>query len=236
MQTEADRSASDAPTARSGTDARELAALLGHVQSRSEKDKAELARRLHDELGGLLTAAKMDLSWLQARVEAGPLQERLKQLGAALDEAMDLKRRVVEELRPSLLEHFGLATALRTHAQTTCARAGLSPELLIGADCDTLAKDTALTLFRVAQEGLSNIVRHAQARSVRLELTCAQNACTLSLADDGRGFDVSAGLPAAGALAALRQRVALLGGDLRVDARAGGGTVLLAQVPASGPK
>ncbi|HVO46366.1 MAG TPA: sensor histidine kinase [Steroidobacteraceae bacterium] len=232
MQTRADGSASDAQTGTFSTDARELAALLGYVQSRTEKDKAELARRLHDELGGLLTAAKMDLSWLQARVEAGPLQERLKQLGAALDEAMDLKRRVVEELRPSLLEHFGLATALRTHAQSTCARAGLALELLIGADCDNLAKDAALTLFRVAQEGLSNTVRHAQARTARLELTRAESGCTLSLTDDGRSFDVSAGLPATGALAALRQRVASLGGDLRLDARAGGGTVLRAQVPA----
>ena len=103
---------------------RELSGFLAHLQALSEREKSALARKLHDELGGLLTAAKMDLSWLQSRMEGKPFQERLAQLGDVLDEAMDLKRRVVEELRPSLLDHFGLPTAVRTYLESACEGAG----------------------------------------------------------------------------------------------------------------
>src|SRR4029077_3842443 len=94
---------------------RELSELSTHLQNFAEKERSELARNLHDELGGLLTAAKMDLSWLQARLGEPPNERRLAQLGDVLDQAMNVKRRVVEHLRPSLLDHFGLATALRAH-------------------------------------------------------------------------------------------------------------------------
>ena len=104
---------------------RDLNAFSSHLQAFSELEKSVLARKLHDELGGLLTAAKMDLSWLQSRLLDSPYQERLAQLGAVLDEAMELKRRVVEELRPSLLDHFGLPTALRAYVEATCEKAGL---------------------------------------------------------------------------------------------------------------
>jgi len=144
----------------------ELSALSNHLQAISEREKSDLARKLHDELGGLLTAAKMDLSWLQSRLEGAAIQERLAQLGSVLDEAMDLKRRVVEELRPSLLDHFGLPTALRAYVESTCAKAGLAADIRIEHTCESLSKDAAIALFRIVQEGLSNIVRHAQARRV----------------------------------------------------------------------
>src|SRR5260370_26487742 len=86
---------------------RQLSALSNHLQALSEREKSELARKLHDELGGLLTAAKMDLSWLQARLDGAVIQERLAQLGSVLDEALDLKRQVLEGLPPSRLDHFG---------------------------------------------------------------------------------------------------------------------------------
>ena len=144
---------------------RELSALSTHLQELAEEEKSELARNLHDELGGLLTAAKMDLSWVQSRVTDPALQERLAQLGGVLDEAMDLKRRVVEDLRPSLLDHFGLPTALRAYVDSACAKAGLRAELELPEDAAPMAKDTAIALFRIVQEGVTNIIRHAGARS-----------------------------------------------------------------------
>src|SRR5262249_39644610 len=156
-----------------------------------EREKSELARKLHDELGGLLTAAKMDLSWLQSRLEGTAIQERLAQLGSVLDEAMDLKRRVVEELRPSLLDHFGLPTALRAYVESTWAKAGLGRQISIGHACEPMSKDTAIALFRVVQEGLSNIIRHAQATRVTLQLDGDKHHCRITLTDDGRGFDSS---------------------------------------------
>jgi signal transduction histidine kinase len=211
---------------------RELSALSNHLLALSEQEKSELARKLHDELGGLLTAAKMDLSWLQARLGDTRLQERLTQLGNVLDEAMDLKRRVVEELRPSLLDHFGLPTALRAYVDTTCGKVGLAAHIEVEHPCESLPKDAAIALFRVVQEGLSNIIRHADAKLVRLELGGTDSHCTVTLVDDGRGFDP--GDPKfrwSHGLMGMRQRVQALGGRLQIESRSGAGTTVLVEIP-----
>jgi len=211
---------------------RELSALSNHLLALSEQEKSELARKLHDELGGLLTAAKMDLSWLQARVEESRLQERLTQLGNVLDEAMDLKRRVVEDLRPSLLDHFGLPTALRAYVDSTCGKVGLTARIEVAQACESLSQEAAIALFRVVQEGLSNIIRHAEAKLVRLELGGSDSHCTVTLADDGCGFDP--GDPKfrwSHGLMGMRQRVQVLGGRLEIESRRGAGTTLLVQIP-----
>ena len=213
---------------------RELSALSNHLQALSEREKSDLARKLHDELGGLLTAAKMDLSWLQARLEGAAIQERLAQLGGVLDEAMDLKRRVVEELRPSLLDHFGLPTALRAHVESTCAKAGLACQLVIEHPCDSMSKDTAIALFRIVQEGLSNIIRHAQAKTVKLELSGDEGRCVATLSDDGHGFDSdSPQFRWSHGLMGMRQRVDSLGGRLDIESRVGAGTRLRVEIPVS---
>jgi signal transduction histidine kinase len=211
---------------------RELSGLSDHLQALSEKEKSELARKLHDELGGLLTAAKMDLSWLQSRVEGKAMQERLAQLGGVLDEAMDLKRRVVEGLRPSLLDHFGLPTALRAYVEATGSQAGLAVQIVAEHSCDSLSKDAAIALFRVVQEGLSNIIRHAEAKMVRLELRGDERQCELLLADDGQGFDVlDPQLRGSHGLLGMRQRVQALGGRLEVESRPESGTTLRVAIP-----
>jgi protein-histidine pros-kinase len=210
----------------------ELDMLSTHLQALSEQEKAALARTLHDELGGLLTAAKMDLSWLSARIEAPSLRERLAQAGGVLDEAMDLKRRVVEELRPSLLEHFGLATALRAHVEAACARAGLVHELQLPQDTSSIPRDTAIALFRIAQAGLDNTLRHALARKVRLRLALEAEGCTLELGDDGCGFDPQGGqMRVANGLMAMRHRVRTLGGELQILSAPGAGTTLKVRLP-----
>ena len=214
--------------------AQELAALSHHLQSLSEREKWELARKLHDELGGLLTAAKMDLSWLQSRLEGAAIQERLSQLGGVLDEAMDLKRRVVEELRPSLLDHFGLPTAVRAYVESTCAKEGLSVQVNFEHACESMSKDTAIALFRVVQEGLSNIIRHAHAKTVKLELRGDERHCVLTLTDDGRGFDAqSPEFRWSHGLMGMRQRAEGLAGRIDIQSRVGVGTTLSVEVPLS---
>ena len=211
---------------------RELSTLSSHLQELSEKERSELARNLHDELGGLLTAAKMDLSWLQSRVPDPTLQERLAQLGAVLDEAMDLKRRVVEDLRPSLLDHFGLPTALRAYVESVCAKAGLRADIALPEDGASISKDAAIALFRIVQEGLTNIVRHAGARSVALTFTMDSEACRLALGDDGRGFDATdPGFRCSHGITGMRQRVRSLDGRFEIESRPGAGTTLRVVVP-----
>jgi signal transduction histidine kinase len=211
---------------------RELSALSTHLQELSEKEKSELARNLHDELGGLLTAAKMDLSWVQSRVSDPALQERLAQLGSVLDEAMDLKRRVVEDLRPSLLDHFGLPTALRAYVDAACAKAGLRARLELPENGSAMSKETAIALFRIVQEGVTNIIRHANAQSVSLCFTVDAETCRFTLSDDGRGFDAAnPKFRWSHGIMGMRQRVRALGGRFQLDSAPGAGTTLHVSIP-----
>jgi len=211
---------------------RELSDLSTHLQAFTEKEKAELARNLHDELGGLLTAAKMDLSWMQSRLKDPPMEQRLSQLGSVLDEAMDLKRRVVEDLRPSLLEHFGLPTALRAHLEATCAKAGLDCELEVPDATDAMPKELAIALFRVVQEGMTNIVRHSGARRVKLAIHPSEDRYLLMLSDDGCGMDLnSTRFRWSHGLAGMRHRVRAVGGTFDIESSPSQGTTLRVEIP-----
>lgn len=211
---------------------RELSALSTHLQDLTEKEKAALARNLHDELGGLLTAAKMDLSWLQSRIVGDPdIVQRLHQLGAVLDEAMDVKRRVVEDLRPSLLDHFGLPTALKAYVESVCGKSGLRAQVAITAE-EEFPKDIAIALFRVVQEGMTNVVRHAHAHIVRLELANEDELCCLMLIDDGEGVDLAhPSFRWSHGLMGMRQRVRALGGRFTFESERGRGTRLRVELP-----
>jgi signal transduction histidine kinase len=220
-----------------GTRAKELSELCTHLQDYVEKEKHELARRLHDELGGLLTAAKMDVSWLQSRIEDprmdnGVLRQRLARLGGVLDDAMDLKRRVVEELRPSLLDHFGLPTALRAHVESTCSKAGLNCEVTMDEGLDALPRETAIALFRVVENGLDNVVRHANARNVKIDLRGENGRHVIRLSDDGRGIDLSDPALRRHNLTGMRHRIEALGGEFRIESSADSGTALTISIPA----
>ncbi|MGQ0835228.1 MAG: sensor histidine kinase [Gammaproteobacteria bacterium] len=215
---------------------RELSQLSTHLREFAEKEKSELAHDLHDELGGLLTAAKMDLAWLQGRLGETASLQCLAQLGQALDEAMDVKRRVVENLHPSLLDHFGLATALHAYFDAACRKTTLACELEIDDTLDErVPKDTAIALFRVVQEGFTNVVRHAQATSVRVELRREPTRYVFSIRDDGCGFDpASSTFRASHGITGMRHRIRALGGRLGIDSAPGRGTLLHAEVPRTG--
>ena len=211
---------------------RELSELSTHLQQFAEKEKSELARNLHDELGGLLTAAKMDLSWLQSRITEAPYHERLAQLGSVLDDAMSLKRRVVEDLRPSLLDHFGLPTALRAHVEHVCTKAGLQCAVALIDEAETLPKDLAIALFRVIQEGLANVVRHAHAREVRLALTADAQRYLFMLTDDGCGMKMEdSTFRWSHGLAGMRHRVQAMGGTFAIESSPAEGTTLRIEIP-----
>lgn len=215
----------------------ELSVLSSHLQSLAEKEKTELARTLHDELGGLLTAAKMDLSWLQSRVDKPEHQERLAQLGSVLDEAMGLKRRVVEDLRPSLLDHFGLTTALRAYVDAACAKAKIAADIRLPDDGAAIPKDIAITLFRIVQEGLNNIIRHADAQHVVLELTADGKEYAFTLHDDGRGFNPNGTRNSwPHGIMGMQHRVRALGGRFLLDSAPGKGTTLRVAVPTATPQ
>ena len=209
----------------------ELSALSTHLQSTVENEKSELAHELHDELGGLLTAAKMDLSWIQSRITEPVIQQRMHQLATVLDDAMDMKRRVVEDLRPSLLDHFGLPTALRAYFEGACKKADLQCEVAMTEESG-MPKSMAIALFRVVQEGFANVVQHAHAKSARLEFAAENDSYVLKLMDDGQGMDLTdPRLRWSHGLMGMRHRVRALGGQLTLDSAPKHGTTLRVIVP-----
>jgi signal transduction histidine kinase len=213
---------------------RELTALSTHLQGVSEQEKSALSRELHDELGGLLVAARMDLSWLQQRLPTTDpaIEQRFKRIHDSLSAGVDLKRRVVEELRPTLLDNMGLFTALRWQFKETCRRTGLRCTETIPEAEMKFSPDAAIGVFRIAQEALTNILKHAEAKSADLAIHITGDTFTLRISDDGKGIPSNrVGISTSHGLVAMRHRIAGLGGVWDVRTPSSGGTVVTAVIP-----
>jgi signal transduction histidine kinase len=213
---------------------RELTALSTHLQGVSELEKSALSRELHDELGGLLVAARMDLSWLQQRLPTTDpaIEQRFKRIHESLSAGVDLKRRVVEELRPTLLDNMGLFAALRWQFKETCRRAGLRCTETIPDSELKFNPDAAIGVFRIAQEALTNILKHAEAKSADLIIGIDNDTFSLRVADDGKGIPPSRlQTITSHGLASMRHRIAALGGTWEVQSPGSGGTVVIAVIP-----
>ena len=209
-----------------------LASLSKFLQMQSEREKAALARELHDQLGGLLTPAKMDLAWLEARLGSDPqYAPRLQRLSKLIDEGIDLKRRIIEALRPSLLDHLGLATALQWHVDDACRAANVKCRLGFSDQVGRLPGDIEITLYRLVQEMVRNVVQHSRARSLGLDLEPVKGGLRLSVEDDGVGIDdVEAALRSHG-FSGMQQRVNSLGGTFNLASTPGKGTKIEVFVP-----
>ena len=212
----------------------ELSALSTSLLRMMESERSQLAKELHDELGGLITAAKMDMAWLQAHIGSGldaASEEKFRSVVQMLNQAMTLKRRVVESRRPSLLDHFGLPVALRSHFDEQCRSAGLEYIATLPEEMIDLEPTAQLTLFRVAQEALANLLARGKARNVEL-LIEAQGEGTsggylMTIGDDGTAMDEAQQR----ALVGMRHRLLGAGGWLEVDAVPGKGNRIRAYVP-----
>jgi signal transduction histidine kinase len=215
----------------------ELSALSSHLQHLSEKEKATLARELHDELGGLLVAVKMDVSWLQKRWpnQQPEIQARWARVLKVLDDGVDFKRRVVESLRPTLLDNIGLLPAVRWVTQEYCSRAGLQYTEIYPEHEPQLTEDAAIMVFRLVQESLTNVVKHAHATHVQVAIAMDEREMTVLVQDNGVGIDAER-RDAIGShgLAIMRHRVRSCGGTLEISNAAQGGTRVFARLPLAG--
>lgn len=212
---------------------RELASLSDFLQTQSEREKALLARELHDALGGILTPAKMDLAWLDARLGKDPeYTERLRRLNALIDSGIDLKRRIIENLHPSLLDHLGLASALQWYVEDACRAAGVECRLMVSERLERLSPDLEIALYRLVQESVNNIVRHAQAHVLELTLERTADGLTVVIADDGVGIgDLAKAKRLSHGLAGMMHRVRSVGGSFDVHSQSGKGTRIDVFVP-----
>lgn len=214
----------------------ELVELSTHLQSVSEREKASLARELHDELGGLLVGARMDISWAEQHLAKNDadMKLRLNRVQQNLAAGVDLKRRIIEELRPTLLDNVGLVAALRWQLKETCGNAGLKCIESYPDDEPKFDSEASIALFRIAQEAFNNIIKHSEATSVDVSLDLDDETLLMRIADDGKGIPAGRFTAIAShGLASMRHRVRALGGRLEVRSPASSGTILLVQIPVS---
>lgn len=209
---------------------RELRTLAGHLQTVREDEKSRLARELHDELGGLLTAAKLILARMRVKLAADPeMLERIEHINQRLSEGIALKRRIIEDLRPSTLSALGLNTALMILCADTHHQVGIPVQTDI--DDPALSPVLELAIFRTVQEALTNIGKYASASEVTVRLKAQPAEVRLEVTDNGVGFDAQNIAPGRHGLAGMRFRAESLGGKMQVHAQPGRGTQIVVRLP-----
>ena len=193
--------------------------LSSSLQKVSEREKAALARELHDELGGLLVATKIDVSWLRKRIDDGSEANKLRweRVLRCMDEGLTLKRRIIESLRPTLLDNVGLVAALRWLVDESLRRAGIACEEQYPEPMPELSPDARIAVYRVVQECLMNITKHAKAKSVLLRITANDTELSIVIRDDGIGIDESRlETPQSHGLLGMRHRIEAMAGHFEV--------------------
>ena len=207
-----------------------LAELATHLQDVRETERGYLARELHDELGSLLTAAKLDVARLKSRLaEAPDATQRLQHLTELLNSGIALKRRIIEDLRPSSLSNLGLVASLEILGREFAERSGLQVEMAL--EPVTLDESRQLTIYRMVQEGLTNIGKYAEASEATIVMKNYENHVIVEVADNGKGFDAQRMRPSTHGLAGMRHRVEAARGRLSISSTPGRGTRLSAMLP-----
>jgi signal transduction histidine kinase len=214
------------------------AELLHRTVKAQESERQRIARELHDETGQTLTALGMGLRGLAETIPNNPQRaaEQAKQLETLSGDGLQELQRLVTGLHPPQLDDLGLMAALRWYIGEIQERYNLDVLLTNQGDITCLPIDTRIVLFRIAQEAITNIVRHSGAKQVEIHLECVEGTVTLLIKDDGRGFDVQSTLrstvedPCWGLLG-MMERAALVGGECRIESQPGGGVQIIVSVP-----
>ena len=208
-----------------------LAELATHLQQVREDERGHLARELHDELGALLTAAKLDVARLKSRLgtPAPEVSQRLQHLTDTLNSGIALKRRIIEDLRPSSLFNLGLTASLEILAREFSEQSGV--EVAASLEQVELEESSQLTVYRLVQESLTNISKYAQATQIEISVRNYGNHVEVEVRDNGKGFELAQVRPSTHGLAGMRHRVEAAGGRLSVKSAPGTGTRICATLP-----
>ena len=213
---------------------KELRTLAGYFQTVREDERAHLARELHDELGGLLTAAKLTLARMRTKLAENPeMLERIEQINGHLNNGIALKRRIVEDLSPSTLKALGLKPALDILCQEVSAQLGFAVDTNIAEM--QLSPNAELGIFRTVQESLTNIGKYAKATRVAVTLLAGEGQVLLDIQDNGKGFDVTTLQPGRHGLAGMRFRVESLSGVMTLRSAPGEGVHISVRIPHAAP-
>ncbi|MGZ9713551.1 sensor histidine kinase [Glaciimonas sp. GNP009] len=213
----------------------QLSKLSRHLLKVSEEEKAQLARELHDEMGSTLTVIGMTLSNVTSELEktAPVIAKKLLRAKHALQETVSVKRRIIENLRPSMLDNLGLAASIESHCESITHMAGLSYETDISEEFENIDPDWAIALFRIVQESLNNVIKYANASHVKITLKRDQTGLWLQILDNGIGISEDAlTKPKSHGLLGMRERILLLGGTFTIARRKNvQGTLIEAFIP-----
>ncbi len=218
----------------------QLRALSAHIEAVREDERTAMAREIHDDLGQGLTALKMDASWVARRIDsrsegAPALAERLRGMLQLTDEIIDRVRRISAELRPGVLDDLGLAAAIEWQAQDYEQRTGTTHVVFSNVENMRFERSLSTAIFRIFQEALTNVARHAEAKRVEVRFERQHDRLRLSVRDDGRGISPEAisGTTSLGLLG-IRERARRLGGVVTVSGEPAQGTELVLEVPLDG--
>ena len=217
----------------------QLAALSNHLQRIKEDERERIARDVHDVLGGTLVAMKFEMSLLESKLESNPVQarERAHNVGRMVDDAIATVGRVTRELRPGILKDFGLAAAIESHGEDFAQRTGIGCNIVCPDHDLDPGYDTALALFRVFQEALTNVSKHARASEVNVRLVQEGDQVVLDITDNGCGLAATdLRKPRSFGLRGIRERLTSLGGRLELKPVVPHGTRLTLRTPLQPPQ
>jgi signal transduction histidine kinase len=210
----------------------QLVALTAQLQSVREEERTRLARELHDQLGQSLTAIRIDLASIKSIPDRGQALVKLASLMDLVDQTIHSVRQISTDLRPGILDDLGLVAAVEWMAEESQSRVGIRFELNLPTEELSLNPDCATALFRIIQETLTNVARHAAATLVQIRLSENASRLTLEIQDNGRGIGAQ---PLSGAnslgIVGMRERARLLGGDLAILSDHGEGTTVRVSIP-----
>lgn len=216
----------------------QLRKLTAHIQTAREEEKTRIAREIHDDLGGTLTALKIEVYRLTNKLSANeqtmPLLENVESMTQLIDNAVGVTRRVISDLHPTIIDDLGLAAALQWQCGQFQKRTGIVCEVICADDKDDerkLDKATAINLFRIFQEALSNVARHSGASSVHVEFHQDDEEIFLSVSDNGCGLPEEPVASTSYGMRGMRERVAQLSGLIKFDRPLGGGMRLTVTLP-----
>jgi len=210
----------------------QLRNLAAHLLSVREEERARISREVHDELGQSLTAVKLDLAWLAGRLPRrnGPMLKRIRSTRQLADGIIQSIRRISTELRPAVLD-LGLAEAVEWQVQEFQARSGIQCKLRL-LTREVVASNASTAMFRIFQEILTNVARHAKATRAEVVLQKQRDRLVLLIRDNGRGFDqADPSLSKSLGLLGMRERAAILGGRVNISSAPGKGTTVTAWIP-----
>jgi signal transduction histidine kinase len=215
-----------------------LRALAARLQSVREEEQIRIAREVHDGLGQQLTGLKMDLTWLVGRLQADqePLVKKIGSMFLLIDETIHSVRKIASGLRPELLDEAGLAAAIGWHAKDFQQRTGIRCLVDVPPDSDGLDPERSTALFRIFQEVLTNVARHANATRVDVSMRCDEARFTLEVQDNGKGIAAATiHDPRSLGLLGMRERVLPFAGNIEISGSRGKGTRVVVSLPSARP-